>query len=236
MNSTTPKTNISVIIPVFNGAAYLEEAIESVLSQTFKPAEVLVMDDGSTDHSRDSVIRLIPAVRYLWQENRGTAAARNSGAELAFGNYLAFLDQDDLWESGKLEMQIDAFEKNKNLDIVFGQVQQFFSPELDEKVKSRHYCPSSPQPGYLPSLMLIKRDAFFRVGLFECQWQIGEWTNWFVRAKEADLNVEVLQQVLVKRRIHSKNKGILERNKRTEYARILKGSLDRRRSKGDLQY
>jgi hypothetical protein len=83
--------------------------------------------------------------------------------------------------------------------------------------------------------MLIKRDAFFRVGLFESQWQIGEWTNWFVRAKEADLNIEVLQRVLVKRRIHGENKGILQRNKRTEYARILKESLDGRRTKGDLQ-
>ena len=235
MKRPAPKTEISVIIPVFNGEAYLEEAIESVLSQTFKPAEILVMDDGSTDRSRDSVIRFTPAVRYIWQENRGTAVARNSAVELACGNFLAFLDQDDLWEPMKLELQIDAFEKKKDMDIVFGQVQQFFSPDLDEMVKSRHYCPLDPVPGYLPSAMLIKRDAFFRVGLFESRWQIGEWTNWFVRAIEADLNIEVLQQVLVKRRIHSGNKGILQRNNRTEYARILKASLDRRRTKGNLQ-
>ncbi len=226
--------NISVIIPVYNGELYLADAIESVLAQSFQPLEIIVIDDGSTDNSQSIAKRYQPMVRYLYQNNRGTAAARNLGINTARGNFLAFLDQDDVWESQKLELQINTFQKNNKLDMVFGQVQQFFSPELQDEIKLKIYCPDHPEPGYLPSAMLIKRDSFFQIGLFETEWQIGEWTNWYIRAKEAGLKTEVLSDVLVKRRIHSENKGILKRDLRIEYAQILKASLDRRRAKGEI--
>jgi glycosyltransferase involved in cell wall biosynthesis len=226
--------NISVIIPVYNGELYLAEAIESVLSQSYQPSEIIVVDDGSIDNSQTIVKRYNSKVRCIHQENKGTAAARNLGINTSTGNFFAFLDQDDLWESQKLELQVNAFQKNKELDLVFGHVQQFYSPELPNEIKLKIYCPDHPEPGYLPSAMLINRDSFFQIGLFETQWQIGEWTNWYVRATEAGLKNEILPDVIVKRRIHSENKGILQRDMRKEYPRILKGSLDRRRTKGNI--
>ena len=226
--------NISVIIPVYNGELYLGEAIESVLSQSFQPSEIIIIDDGSADSSKSIVKQYKPNVHYFYQTNKGTASARNLGINMSRGNFLAFLDQDDTWESKKLEMQINAFQKDKNLDIVFGYLQQFYSPELQEKIRMKIYCPDHPEPGYLPSAMLIKRDTFFKVGMFDTKWKIGEWTNWFVRATEIGLRTEMLSDILVKRRIHNENKGILKRDERTEYVKILKASLDRRREKGKV--
>lgn len=231
---TTNQTNISVIIPVFNGELYLAEAIESVLSQSYQPYEIIVIDDGSTDKSQTIIKRYFPKINYLHQENKGTAAARNLGINSAKGNFFAFLDQDDLWEQQNLELQVNAFEKNNELGVVFGYVKQFYSPELPDEIKQKIFCPDYPEPGYLPSSMLIKRDSFFKVGLFETQWQIGEWTNWYVRSTETELNIELLPDVNVKRRIHMENKGILKRDVRIEYVHIFKSLLDRRRKKGTI--
>lgn len=231
----TTKLSVSVIIPVYNGELYLEEAIESVLSQSLQPYEIIIVDDGSTDKSQAIAKRYEPKVRCVHQKNGGTAAARNLGINISRGNFLAFLDQDDIWEDKKLELQINAFQKNVELDIVLGHLQQFYSPELEDEMKMKIYCPDQPEPGYLPSAMLIKRNSFFRVGLFETKWQIGEWTNWYINASESGLKTEMLPEVLVRRRIHNENKGILQRDQRSEYVKIIKVSLDRRRAKGEIK-
>lgn len=99
---------VSVIIPTYNRAAILGRAIESVLAQTLAPAEVIVVDDGSTDGTAALVRRDYPQCRYLAQENRGVSAARNLGISAATGEWLAFLDSDDEWLPGKLEAQRQA--------------------------------------------------------------------------------------------------------------------------------
>jgi len=221
---------ISVIIPVFNGEPYLKDAIESILKQTYNPIEIIVVDDGSTDRSAVVAKNIDAPVQYLFQTNSGTAAARNRGTLAAKGSFFAFLDQDDLWIENKLTLQVKAFENDPKLDIVFGFVKQFHSPELDQSLKQSIHCPPFQMPGYLPSAMLIKREAFLSVGLFDSTWQIGEWVNWFVRASELKLRMVMLPDLVALRRLHSTNKGVLQRRSVTEYAHILKASLDRRRA------
>ena len=99
---------VSVVIPVYNGERFLAQAIESVLGQTWREVEVIVVDDGSSDHSGEIARRFAP-VRCLRQDNAGQAAARNRGAAAATGRFLAFLDADDLWLADKLERQLTAF-------------------------------------------------------------------------------------------------------------------------------
>src|SRR5215472_561278 len=101
---------ISVIIPAYNHARFLTPAIESVLSQTMEPSEIVVVDDGSTDETSSVLGTFGRQIRVVRQKNQGVAAARNRGAELATGEYLAFLDADDLWLPRKLEMQLNRFE------------------------------------------------------------------------------------------------------------------------------
>ena len=221
---------VSVIMPVYNGESYLVEAIESVLSQTYQPIEIIVVDDGSTDHSATLIKRFAPLVRYYFQTNSGTAAARNLGTHVARGSFFAFLDQDDLWVENKVTLQIAAFDSEPKPDLVFGHVRQFHSPDLDQSLRNRIHCPSSPMPGYSPSAMLVKREAFFRVGPFDTSWQVGEWANWYVRATELKLAMMMLPDLVTWRRLHGANKGLLQRQSVTEYARILKASLDRRRT------
>lgn len=104
---------VSTVIAAYNAAAWIEQTVGSVLAQTHPPKEVIVIDDGSTDDTRERVGRFGDAVRYVYQENRGSAAARNHGIRLARGRYVAFLDHDDLWEPTKLEIQMGAMQSGE---------------------------------------------------------------------------------------------------------------------------
>jgi glycosyltransferase involved in cell wall biosynthesis len=225
---------VSVIIPVYNGQRYLAEAIESVLAQIYRRIEIIVVDDGSTDRTADVAGFFSGTVRYHWQSNSGSAAARNRGVQESRGSFLAFLDADDLWVKEKVSRQMAALSADPALDMVFGHVSQFFSPDLDQTVKKKVACPDGKMPGYHAGTLLIRRQAFFDVGLFNPRLQCGEFLDWSFRSRERGLRELMLPDVLMKRRIHSSNMGILKSNTRTDnshadYVRVLKASLDRRR-------
>ncbi len=219
---------ISVIVPVYNGRRYLDAALASVQAQTHRPLEVIVVDDGSTDDSA-AIAAAYPGARIVSQPNQGTAAARNHGVRLARGDCLAFLDQDDVWTRDKLAWQAAALAARPDLDMVFGQVRQFFSPDWDAADRPGLYCPSEPLTGYLPSALLVRRAAFLAVGPFDTVWRMGEWAEWFTRARDHGLREWVVPHVVAWRRLHAGNKGLLDGAARGEYARLLKASLDRRR-------
>ena len=157
---------ITVIIPVYNGERYLAEAIESVSVQTYRPIEIVVVDDGSTDRSAE-VAQRFNSVRYCRQLHGGIGSARNRGVALAQGSAFAFLDADDLWDKDKLRLQMAAFDEDAEIDVVFGHIRQFISPESDEYVKKGIYCPDKLMPGYSASTVMIRREAFKRVGPFQ---------------------------------------------------------------------
>lgn len=225
----TNTNRISAIIPVYNSARYLAEAIESVLAQTHPADEVIVVDDGSTDDSAKIVERFLPAVQYHWQKNSGPSVARNQGVALAHGEYLAFLDADDLWTKDKLMLQLTAFATDPTLDMVFGHVSQFYSPELDEESKKRIKIPSETMRGLHPGVMLLKHAAFLRVGPFRTDVQLGEFIDWHARAMEVGLTSLLLPDVVMKRRIHLTSLGTRQREARGDYVRVLKAALERRR-------
>ncbi len=226
---TANDRRVSVIIPVFNCERYLGEAIESVLAQSRRPDQVIVVDDGSTDGSAAVAQSFGSSIQYRFQSNQGTGAARNTGLKLAEGEFIAFLDADDLWVEHRLRRQLDAFEANPDLDIVSGYVEQFHSPELDEDFKRRISCPSQPIPGYVVVAMLIKRKVFDRVGPFETTWQVGAEMSWHLRLQEVGMRMSMLPDVVLRRRLHENNKGITQREFAGQRARILKAALDRRR-------
>lgn len=111
---------ISVIIPTYNRAAYLPDAIESVLAQTFRDVEIVVVDDGSTDDTQATLRAWVNAgqIRYFYQENSGVSAARNRGIALAQGDYIAFLDSDDLFDPQKLEKQVALLDADPEIGLV----------------------------------------------------------------------------------------------------------------------
>jgi glycosyltransferase involved in cell wall biosynthesis len=211
---TNPSLLVSVIIPTFNRAGYVIEAIESVLAQSYSPVEIIVVDDGSTDDTAGAISRLGAAVRYVWQPNQGVSVARNVGITLAQGDLLAFLDSDDLWEPEKLTWQVVALMAN---------------PELSEEARARLWCPDGLLPGYMSGAFLIWRKAFLRVGLFEPELRVGEFMSWMIRAQEAELRTVMLEECVCRRRVHAANKGIARQDTFGPRAAILKAALDRRR-------
>jgi glycosyltransferase involved in cell wall biosynthesis len=113
-----PLRTVSVIIPTYNYACFLREAIDSALVQTRPPLEVIVVDDGSTDDTAAVLARYGDRIRVLRQQNQGVATARNTGIAAARGDYLAFLDSDDAWHPRKLELQMQRFEAEPELGLV----------------------------------------------------------------------------------------------------------------------
>ena len=208
---------ISVIIPVFNGERYLAEAIESVRTQDFSPLEILVIDDASTDRTAE-IANGFAEVCYESQPRAGAGAARNRGVDLAQGELLAFLDADDVWLPGKLSRQIAVLEDT--IEAVFTHA-----------VQLRDGQESAPLAGYFAGTMLIRRDAFLRVGYFATDRAVRETFEWQARAIEAGLRSHLLPEVFYRRRIHSENRGRTEPNLRG-YLDVLKASIDRRRRAG----
>jgi len=227
MNTNNPL--VSVIIPVYNGEQFLAEALESVIGQTYRPLDIIVVDDGSMDRSAD-IARGYENARYFFQTHQGLGAALNHGVRRATGMFFSFLDADDLWEKDKMTQQTISFDREPALDMVFGHIQQFFNNEL-ETGDGMIRPPTASMPGYCKGAMLIRREAFYRVGLFDEQWQIGDFIDWYKRAQDAELKSLMLPDVVLWRRIHSDNMSTGDKEKQQDYVRILKAALDRRRTK-----
>jgi len=221
---------LSVIIPVYNCQHYLGEAIESVLNQTLQPQQIIVIDDGSTDGSARVAKKFEADILYIWRDNGGTGAARNTGVELAQGEFLAFLDADDLWTADKTEAQLKVFATHPEIDMVFGLTQQFISPDIDAGTGNLFVCPAEPSKGQMAGSMLIRRDAFLRVGLFDPGLRVGEFLDWYLRAQALALKPFFLAKVVLRRRIHGNNTVLREHASQLDYVRVLKAALDRRRA------
>ena len=221
---------ISVMIGVYNGAPYLAEAIESVRAQTYGPYELIVVDDGSDDGSGE-VAQSFDEVRYIRQQRGGNGAARNRAVENATGDFFAFLDADDRFVEDKLERQMTALQDDPALDMVFGHVREFVSPELSQEERSGIRPPAPvPLPWTAPNLMLIRRGSFERVGPFSTSLRVGVTVDWFARASETGLRSLVLPEVVLERRLHTQNNGLRERDARSQYLHVLKAAMDRRRA------
>lgn len=220
---------VSVILPVYNGEKYLAEALNSVLAQDYRPLDVIVIDDGSTDGSASIAKSYGSAIRYEYQSNKGLSFTRNRGVELAKGEYLSFIDADDLWTENKVSSQLSAFHSNPDVDMVFGTVQQFYSPEIKEQVQAQFRYIHETMPGYLAGTLLIGKETFHKIGPFSTNLKVGEFIDWYAKVKEQGLKELMLTNVLLKRRIHTNNMGIRDRIHQKDYLRLLKASLNRRR-------
>lgn len=229
----THPSEVSCIVPVFNGERYLREALDSILGQTHAAAEIIVVDDGSTDATADVIAAYSDRVRCLRQENRGPAAARNRGCGAARGSFVAFLDADDLWDETKLERQIARFCARPELDLCFTYGRNFWIPELrEEAAHFEQHRIARPLPVYLPSTLLARRRAFESVGGFDERLRFGHSTEWVLRARSQGVLTEVLPEVLYHRRLHHTNRSRkMSAESRDEFLRLVKAKLDRERER-----
>jgi len=219
---------VSVILPVYDRAAYVGEAIESVLAQTLPADELIVVDDGSTDDSVAVVERYSrPGLHVVRQENRGIGAARNRGLGLASGELIAFIDSDDVWERDKLALQVPALLERDDEPLVFGHLVEFLSPDRAEELRGTLQISTEPVPGLTAITLLARRTTIDRVGPFDEQLRVGEFVEWMARARDLGCANRILPEVVARRRIHGGNTVLTRAN--TDYLRAIKSTLDRRR-------
>lgn len=226
--------SVSVVIPVHNGEKYIEEALRSVRAQTTPAEQVIVVDDGSTDATA-RIVAAFSDVEYFQQEKSGPGAARNLGISHASGDYIALLDADDLWLPRKLELQLAASKDNPQAQLFFGLTEQFISEDLSPEERENLVVSTEAVPGYIPSNFFVSKENFSKVGSFETGWAVGEFISWYLRGVEADFSSFMVPEVLTRRRVHTTNMGISRRDARSDYVRIVKASLERRRARAAEQ-
>jgi glycosyltransferase involved in cell wall biosynthesis len=223
-------SRVSVVIPVFNGERYLAEAIETALAQDGTSVDIIVVDDGSTDRSVEIATGFGAPVRVICQAHAGLAAARNTGTEQVESEFLAFLDADDLWLPGKLIHQLAVLRDDPAVSVVFGHVEQFISPDLTPAEQAQLWCDPRPMPGFIPSTLLMRSASLAITGRWDTSLVLGEFIDWHARARDAGLVERLHPATLARRRLHRSNMGIRHRDARSDYARVVKSVLDRRRT------
>ena len=165
--------NVSVIIPTYNRKNLLKRALHSVSNQTFVPQEIIVVDDGSSDGTKDWVLEQFPDVRYIYQDNSGVSSARNSGIKEAIGSWIAFLDSDDEWMSNKLEQQkgiINSFQEAwlcHTNEIWIRNGVRVNQMKKHQKYGGNVFENCLDICRISPSSVLIKKEVFEMVGLFD---------------------------------------------------------------------
>jgi len=227
----TEKTNeplVSVIIPVYNGERYLEEALQSVVDQSYSRLEVVMVDDGSTDRSAD-IARSFEGLNCLSQTNQGPAVARNAAISIATGDLITFIDADDIWPENRIRTQVDFMTKNPGIGFAFGRCLAFLEPGTVKPPWLSADALEGKQVGYFPGTLVITREALDTVGGFNPKLHVGEGAEWFIRAKESQIPMDVIDEVLLHRRIHSSNLTHQGDQINLNILAALKQSLDRKR-------
>ncbi|PID56780.1 glycosyl transferase [candidate division KSB3 bacterium] len=166
---------VSVIIPTYNRAEFLKEAIDSVLAQSYQDFELLIVDDGSDDHTRRIVGTCSHYVKYFHQSNKGVSSARNLGIRASQGQFIAFLDSDDLWHPFKLARQVEILQENPDLQLCHTE-EIWIRRGVRVNQKKKHakyggyifpYC--LPLCVISPSSVMIRRTLFDQIGVFDEQ-------------------------------------------------------------------
>jgi len=212
MTSATSKTpTVSIIVPVYNSLTMLPAALETVFNQTFQDFELILVDDGSTAGSSELLKTYESRARVLTKKNGGASSARNVGIQIARGEFVAFLDADDLWDSKKLELQVAAFREKPETGVCFTECLYFDSEKEWEANFGRH----DNMEGMIFDLILrehfistttvmIRRDCLTDIGLFDETLTGCEDYNLFLRLAEK-YPYRFLAQPLAKLRCHDGN-------------------------------
>lgn len=217
---------VSVIMCVLDGERYLPDALASVAAQSYPHLEVVFVDDGSTDRTA-AIAQRVAGVRYVYQENAGTPAARNNGLRHARGDLIAFLDGDDWWTPSKTAQQVGLLGSDPELDIVLGHTRRTWVTD------GQHPTETDPELALSLCAGLIRRTVFDRVGGFDQTLTYCDDWDWFMRARESGIAVATHPETVLYYRRHDGNLSNNTEAGTRDFARVLKASLDRRRSRDE---
>lgn len=220
-------------MPVFNGMRYVGDAIESVLNQSMPVAEIIVVDDGSTDQTSDMVSRFGDRVKYVYQDNAGVSAARNRGIRETDCDLVCFLDADDKFHPDKNEIQAMNFSSRVELEFCDAHSQYFWSEDLrsaqvEADPRYEHAFWRNKLHGHI-STWLVRRTVFERVGLFDESLRFSEDTDWLLRYKDSGGTQKTIPHCLSYRRLHQRNLTAGSRREQVRcLARVFRNARKRR--------
>ena len=202
---------VSVVIPTYNYRCHVVEAVESALAQTYQPIEVIVVDDGSSDDTKQELLPFRERIRYRYQQNQGTSAARNQGIRMAGGDYIAFLDADDVWEPTKIEKQVQVMEQSPRTGVVFCE---FYRVNVQTGVTRHRQYPKELRGDIRRQLLqhcwvalsgaLVRRSCFDVVGfLDETLRGVDDWDLWIRISRQ--FHFDYVPEPLFTYRVHGAN-------------------------------
>jgi glycosyltransferase involved in cell wall biosynthesis len=221
--------SVSVVMSAYNAAAYVEEALDSLAALDPAPDEIIVVDDGSGDGTSEKIQRHPLRLRYLYQQNQGSGAAKNRGVRAAASELVAFLDADDVYEKEALAILHAPFTRDPDCQMVFGHYHQFFSPDIPEELKNRLFCPEGSRPGILPGAMMCRRSLYLEMGGFPAGRETGDFVGWYLKTRERGVREVLVEGNVLRRRLHAGNKGVKSLGNYKPHLRMLKEYLERRR-------
>jgi len=214
----------SVIIPVYNGALFLRQAIDSIFKQSFDNFEIILIDDGSTDKSLQ-IAHSFQIDRIIEQDNRGVTEARNRGIEFSRGEIITFIDQDDFWNKNTLALHYDAHHQNDSIEFAYGQ-QICFLDDQSETVPNwfKYQKIGRPYLTPIPGTTSIKKSCFILNGLFDEEITISSDFAWFRKMRKKNVPFKEIDQILLNRRIHQNNLSGMSLQIQNELFKILRTS------------
>ena len=210
--------SVSVVIPAWNAAGHIGAAIESVLCQSEAPDEIIIVDDGSTDHTSECVRTFGSRVTLIAQSHAGVAAARNRGIAAAQGEAIALLDADDLMAPRRIELQRAVLADDPHCAVALGKQLTFRSEQERLALDSSTINLSAVRPGYVPSAAMVRASVFGLVGPFDAALPIGDFLDWITRAQSRGAPIKAMEQVVAYRRLHE---GSLSRSAGSQYANLV---------------
>lgn len=225
---------VSVIIHTYNNEKFIAETIDSVLKQTYKDYEIIVVDDGSKDGTRDALLPYMQKIRYHYKENGGIASAKNAGINLSNAEFIAFLDHDDLWVPDKLKIQMEYFDVHPQVGLVYAKYTSFRD---DKELRTK------PEKGYSgwifknllsksivqTSTVVVKRECLNAVGPYDESFKLADEYDMFLRVAKR-FQCGFVDKVLTKYRVHdmnaSKNDLLFDKENLRVFKKVYNGYTD----------
>lgn len=230
---------VSVVIPVYNREKFIADALQSIFDQDYEPLEIIVVDKGSTDCTAE-IVRSFQKIRYFYQPHHGVAgpaAARNRGLQETKGDLIPFLDSDDIWLPEKTRLQVNYLQTNPDKGFVLCRLKNFIEKGaatpawLKQRIKNN--VADDHLASFIPSTLMARRSVFEKVGNFNTTFVLGEDTDWFLRAREAAVPMDIMPEVLLLRRVHDSNLSHLMNDSKwttKTVIKIVKASIERKKA------
>lgn len=225
---------VSVIIPVKNGERFLRSALDSVVSQTYRNYEIIVVDGESSDKTAE-IAQSYASVRYIYQTVHGLSHAYNMGIRAARGEFIAFLAHDDVWTSDKLSVQVEYLMTHADIQYTIARVKFFLEPGFPSPLGFRKELLKDDHVGRILETLVVRKSLFDVIGNFDTEVAISMDVDWFVRTNDRGVRMAVIPHVLLHRRVHDANTSLqFEVNSRRydeEMLKLLRRSVHRKQGR-----